>query len=72
MAKTGTGYKFDTQRLLFAQQWKHKGTAPDLDLTLARDPEPWFDYVARAEPNLFDTLRAYVGSSRKSNSLAAR
>jgi hypothetical protein len=39
-AEGGKRFKIEPTRLIYALRWLHKAHPPDLDLTLARDPEP--------------------------------
>jgi hypothetical protein len=70
LAENGKRFKIGPDRLLYALRWLHKASPPDLDLTLARDPEPWLAYVLttllsalqEADPKLRERLAAVATS----------
>ena len=69
LAGNGKKFKVDPSCLLYALRWLNRDEPPDLDLTLVRDPAPWFNYATttllgalnRHDPHLFDTLPLPAG-----------
>ena len=63
-ADHGKRFEVGPDKLMYAVRWKHKGSPPDLDLTLAppfkRGVELWFDYCSAmllgADPELRERI----------------